>query len=456
MIERIAEMLQSPASYLPDLVSFICTFIEGLVCMLLLTFGYRRRKLYALRLLGCIAVGILLAGLFTLWKAPFGDRTDALAIFSRTATYTLLILYLLGVLAFCYREPLTECALCWSTSVSVNSVAAVSYSLLLNLCGIDDRATISFWPQADIVRDYALLIAYHLLIYILFAVLFARRNRLSGDRRTSVNVAVLSVGIVFSMYVLGSYSRAFEYMSLELTISTKLFKVICSAFVILLAFGLLQRDKLAQDLEITEQLLLQEKRQYETSKETVETINMKCHDLKHRLESFEHKLNEEELRSLKDAIDIYDSNIKTGNQILDVVLYEKQLLCRRSGIRLSCMANGALLSFMTPSHLYSLFGNAIDNAIEAVKAVDDEGKRLIDISLSAAERRAVIEISNYFAGELRIEKGIPSTTKQDGNRHGYGMKSMQYIAEQYGGTLETSAQGDIFTLKISIPLPAQK
>lgn len=179
---------------------------------------------------------------------------------------------------------------------------------------------------------------------------------------------------------------------------------------------------------------------------------MKCHDLKHRLESFERKLTEEDLDSLKRAIEIYDSNIKTNNQILDVVLYEKQLYCQKNDIVLNCIANGELLSFMSPTHIYSLFSNAIDNAVEAARQLSDEAKRIIDISVFTQGKYIIIEVSNYFIGERRDKQDLMRTTKADVNHHGYGVKSMRYIVEQYNGKMETNTIQNIFILHIELPI----
>lgn len=446
------ELFNGYSQYLPDLSSFILTFAEGAICMLLLTFAYRRRKLYILRLLATILVGIVLCFIFTLWKSSYDDQTSAQAIVCRITTYTLINLYLLTILFFCYRENSTENLLCWSLSVSINSLAMISYSVILNICGIDDKTSISFFETSNIVRDYAILLSYHFVIYLIFAFLFLRRNKIQQNRTTSLSVAITAFATVMFAYVLGSISRVFEYTSYEMTIITKLFKLICSGFVIYLSLGIIQRNKLSQDLEITEQLLKQEKKQYEISKSTVEIINMKCHDLKHRLDSFEHKLNEEEMKSLKEAIEIYDSNIKTGNDILDVVMYEKQLLCNRENITLSCMADGTLLAHISPSHLYSLIGNAINNAIEAVKQIDDTEKKLISITVTRQDDNALIEISNFFTGKRLVEDGNLRTTKADFNKHGYGIKSMKYITEIYGGKFSLSTVDDIFTLTITLPV----
>lgn len=60
--------------------------------------------------------------------------------------------------------------------------------------------------------------------------------------------------------------------------------------------------------------------------------------------------------------------VHTGNDALDAILSEKGLACEQGGIAFRCMADGAAVGFMAPTDIYSLFGNALDNAIEASRA----------------------------------------------------------------------------------------
>lgn len=182
---------------------------------------------------------------------------------------------------------------------------------------------------------------------------------------------------------------------------------------------------------------------------------MKCHDLKHQLSNLSSKLTDQEIRSLQEAINIYDNNIKTGSEVLDVLLYEKQLVCQKEGITLTCMADGRALAFMRTSHVYSMFNNALGNALEAVQNIDDPEMRVVDISVARHAGAVEIVVTNYFQGERPLQDGLPdSTTKEDKNRHGFGLQSMKYVAEQYSGSVQTSIEGPVFTLKISIPIPA--
>ncbi len=76
---------------------------------------------------------------------------------------------------------------------------------------------------------------------------------------------------------------------------------------------------------------------------------------------------EKNLKELEQSIRIYDSIVKTGNEILDTLLSEKSLICEARDITIHCVIDGKKLFFMDSIDIYALFGNAIDNAIECGK-----------------------------------------------------------------------------------------
>jgi len=108
--------------------------------------------------------------------------------------------------------------------------------------------------------------------------------------------------------------------------------------------------------------------------------------------------------------------------------------------------------FMEPSQLYSLLDNALENAVEASAglAADD---RMILVTIGSSGDSAVIEMSNYFdPAALAAEE---ESSKPDKVHHGYGLKSMRYIAGMYGGTVETRTEENMFFLTVTIPKPQQ-
>ena len=144
---------------------------------------------------------------------------------------------------------------------------------------------------------------------------------------------------------------------------------------------------------------------------------------------------------------------RTGSQVLDTLLAAKLFHCRKHGIRITCVADGKILGFMHVMDLCSLFGNALDNAVENAVLIPEKEKRLIHLQVSERKGFVYIRIENYC--EEAVEKnpdGLISTTKQDRNRHGFGLKSIRHTAEKYGGTIRFEVRDNWFELEILIPV----
>lgn len=100
----------------------------------------------------------------------------------------------------------------------------------------------------------------------------------------------------------------------------------------------------------------------------------------------------------------------------------------------------------------TLFGNALDNAIEASRRVPDPDRRLIKLALFQRGQMTVIRVENWFDGHLNTDAGGRLTTiKQDTVRHGWGVKSIQWTARHYGGQAITQVENHRFTLTILLP-----
>jgi sensor histidine kinase regulating citrate/malate metabolism len=116
------------------------------------------------------------------------------------------------------------------------------------------------------------------------------------------------------------------------------------------------------------------------------------------------------------------------------------------------MAGAQKLTMMTPTQIYSVFGNIMDNAIRASKMLEKE-KRFISLTISESNGAILIEESNFYNGDIRIinESSI-ETSKANKSKHGYGIKSITYIIDKFHGTTSLSAKDGLFSIKISIPI----
>lgn len=230
----------------------------------------------------------------------------------------------------------------------------------------------------------------------------------------------------------------------------------CCFYVLWIQVNTMRLLKLQHELDVQRQLWLSHRSQYEMSKENIAIINQKCHDLKHQIAALRNFYSEDQrkeyLERIEKSIMIYDSTIKTGNEILDTILTEKKLLCEKNQIELTCVADGECLSFIDPIDLYAIITNALNNAIDYVTQLEDPNQRIIAVMVYSRANVAFIQVENYFPGTLEYRDGLPETTKADRNLHGFGLKSIRYSVEKYSGYLNIDTKSDMFILRISLPI----
>lgn len=407
-----------------------------------LTWYKKKRRLYILRLIACFLVSLALC-------VPLGIfRTHYNITSVRIFNSAVMMLLILGPLFACYREKANEIMLCFTGIVAAKNISGQIFALLLNICGVNDLNNMSFFDDYNSTRDWIIYFAIHLAL--LFGIyLFLRKRENLKDENSNTRAILLAVTTFAVAAVLSTFARAYQSESFALSVCIKVFLIIVYAFILIMRSDIFFRSRIKQELYVTEQLLNQEKKHYAEMKNNIDLINMKCHDIRHQLDNFQGRLTERELDELRDAIQIYDSNIKTGNEILDAILFQKKLYCEKNGIRLKFIADGKLVNFFDGNDLYALLANALDNAVENVSKLKDAAKRIINLSIGSEGGLVVIEASNYFDPSDKAENG---TTKADKTHHGYGIKSMQYIAQKYRGSLSIQKDGDIFTLIVSVPV----
>lgn len=212
---------------------------------------------------------------------------------------------------------------------------------------------------------------------------------------------------------------------------------------------------LQRDLTAMENLFQRQYDQYQQYKENDEILGRKYHDLKHQIAAIraesDPQKRESYLDELDEVIDIYESRHKTGNAVLDTVLSGKSMICAQKDIEFLSYADAGKLGFMDTMDICSVFGNALDNAIESVEKVSDPQKRQIKLYVYNQNQFLLIRVENYFQGDLQYADGRLITTKKHAQFHGYGVKSIMQTAEKYGGNATISTEGDLFKLILLIP-----
>ena len=324
-----------------------------------------------------------------------------------------------------------------------------------------------FWPSEDepVLPAFGLLLTIYGGAFLL--VWLVERSHMPRDGHMGINRRELCSAVVIGIAVFFVSNLGFVPLRTPFSSQYDAGVLIVRTVVDLGGLAILYAHHIQccelrtrQELESIAQVLQNQYIQYQQSKENIDMLDRKYHDLKHQITILRAELDVERrndyLEEMEREIKIYEAQNKTGNPVLDTILTSKNLYCVQHGIGLTCVVDGKLLAFMDSMDLSAIFGNALDNAIECEEQVADPERRLIHITVSAQKCFVLLTFENYFEGSLAFEEQFPVTTKGNRAFHGYGLKSIRYVAQKYGGTMAVSAENNWFELKILIPIPESR
>lgn len=305
-------------------------------------------------------------------------------------------------------------------------------------------------------RIFTQYIVYILWAFIIYMLIIRRNQNKDEFVDTDIRIAVLALVLALAAIGLSVFYSNPDDAPLNMYngILCPAYGSLCCALVLMMEYYVLRENRMKKEHEMMEEMLQMANAQQKSSREAINIINMKCHDLKHQLKAFtdmsESSERMEYVREVQQAVSIYDAIFHTGSEPLDYVLREKSLIMNEYDVAFSCMANGALINFMSPADIYALMGNALDNALECVVR-EKEGERSVSLHINQYQDMILLHLENRCSTVPEFEDDLPVTAKADRNRHGFGVRSIQYIAEKYDGTLSMKVRDGQFLLDILFP-----
>lgn len=310
--------------------------------------------------------------------------------------------------------------------------------------------------------DVLFLIITHTIV---FGILYKlERKNYEVNRNLSINTRGLisTVIITSSLFFVSNLSYVLQKSPFSSQFASEIFNirtlVDLGGVAILYAYHV-QLGELKMRFEVgkMQEMLDMQYHNYEMLGKSIAAVNQKYHDLKYHITVLKEEASLEDSRSyleqMEQEIKRYEAQNKTGNKILDTILTGKSLYCQNSWIELTSVVDGEELDFMNPMDISSLFGNMLDNAIESVSKIEQKEKRLIHLAVKKQKGFLRIRMENCYEEDLVFEDGLPTTTKNNKQYHGYGLKSIQSTVKKYDGSVAINAKDGWFELRILIPLP---
>lgn len=428
---------------------FKVQFFSSLILGVLLFISYCPRKKYCVPVL--IVSGAAATAVSTLlWD--FLKSEAVLAVLGQTGFVlgnVFFLAELLGIYYLCFKCTFIELCVYVIAGWTTQHLAGMISSLIAQVAKITVNYYNYDWQYFLIsVLSY---LAVYLPVLFLFRKICKNKTHITSKRMLIPSVILLGVMVVLNIYMPydASYS-AFVIM--------RLYAIACCLIMLFLVFTAFMEGSLNYEMAIIKELDRKKSEQYEMSQASVELINTKSHDLKKLLEILTTNraaISEEDIAAISEELRRYDAIVKTGNKAFDTIFTEKNLYAAKNGIKVTVMAETEGLGFISDIDIYSLFGNILDNAIEATVNLPEE-KRLISVNVRTVNALTFIHSENCFEGNLNFKGGKILTTKKDTNEHGFGITSIKRIVAKYGGETSIYGEDGIFNLDIVIPQPAEK
>ena len=141
----------------------------------------------------------------------------------------------------------------------------------------------------------------------------------------------------------------------------------------------------------------------------------------------------------------------TGNKAVDALLYQKRKRAEEENIKWECDVHMPKEYCINEFDLCVLFGNILDNALEACGRMQGGECRFINIQAKTVKKCFLLEVKNSMNRTEKCTDGFPN--KGDSQEHGIGLLNVSDVVNKYNGAMNTEAENGIFVISILMPFP---
>lgn len=378
------------------------------------------------------------------------------AIYDRWELW-LTLLWLFGYLAVSTRgsilRKIIAAVVARELTTFVNTAVLFGCSLLLQ------ESVASFIQQQDIARIATVLLTKNLYFFvgkILNGLLFERKNLVNWQW------IVIGCSLVFSTVAgktLITLSRDFPGIQMQEQ-KLMLLCVSCIWLMCLIMYFVVQQMSKDNQTKLEYELMKEKEKYSKESMEIIKRSNEELREFKHDLKNYLLPLQEametmpqsemaKVWEKINQKIEDVQTLIQTGNSYVDSMINTKITLARSEKVDVKC----TILSKMEgidDLEFCSVFGNLMDNAIEAERKVTEKKEIIIFVEEKMGYLR--LEIQNKIEKSVLNENSSLNTTKKDTSSHGIGHKSIKRTMQKVGGALKYYETGDLFCAEAVFPI----
>ncbi len=229
--------------------------------------------------------------------------------------------------------------------------------------------------------------------------------------------------------------------------------LISNFFVLYLFEHMTKQSEIINKQKIFEQQLKSQSKHFDEILFTQKQLRKFKHDISNHLTAlvgyFKKNSNDEGIeyiKKLEASLKESNNSISTGNIALDAIIETKQTVAESKGIVFSSQLQLYAGIKIDPIDLCVIFGNALDNAIEACEKIEDFEKH-ITLHIVYNKDSLICKVSNSC---IPNEKQILSTTKNDIQNHGFGIDNIKAALSNYNHIFNIKQEKSEFMLSFVI------
>ena len=180
------------------------------------------------------------------------------------------------------------------------------------------------------------------------------------------------------------------------------------------------------------------------------------HDMKNHIIALSGLVRNEEWEKIDDYLKNMEGIVldtggdMTGNKAVDALLYQKRQRAKEGNIQWECDVQIPKECCINEFDLCVLFGNLLDNALNACERMQRGEGRFIHIQAKTVKKCFLLEVKNSMDRTEKYTDG--STSKEDSREHGIGLLNVGDVVNKYHGVVNMEAEDGIFVISILMPM----
>lgn len=294
------------------------------------------------------------------------------------------------------------------------------------------------------------IVVINIIKYVVSMAVSGFKNIKNGNTLPVAYWILLLVMPISSLFMLVVIFQSDGLVIYQITLSVIAVLIInFTVFFLFDSLAILYQEK--QEKSFVEQQNRYYENQLEIINASLENSSILRHDMKNHLQAIFTDIKSgnisEAQQHISDITEVYNSKngiIHTGYPAIDSIVNFKLQAAKQNGVKVnvsSTLPQGLNISSFDST---VIFGNLIDNALQAVSLVPEN--KFIDLALHYSKGMLLIKITNPFTNEIRKSGDKVITTKTDKKNHGYGLTSVKETIEKYNGTIDIIPDDKVFTV----------